>query len=299
MLKPELQKQYELVAVDVDEKKLQNYLRRQVRKHQVKLHADRAEGFSIAERAYRYADHGIYISIKQKRKRLFVPLTDSKQYQSQLYMKLCPEKGGIEIKVPVYVAVRKHEDYTNYVGLAVGMLTMLTTDEGHQYGAQLGSLQTEYADWIRQQTGIYKNNKNDNPGRKKYRNRKRRYEERLHSYINQELNRFFREEKPQAVYIPRLPRAAGGGVSKKINHYAALWQRGYIRDRLEQKCKEQSVEIIEVLGKDISKECSQCGEIGKKQEGMFLCLSCGYKTEEKRNAAQNAKKRGQGDQALH
>lgn len=299
VLKQELQDQYALVAAGVDEKKLQNHLRRQVRKHQVRLHADTAEGFSIAERAYRYADHGIYISIKQKRKRIFVPLTDSNQYKSQLYIKLFPEKSSIEIKVPVYVAIRKHGDYTNNVGLSVGMLTMLTTDEGNQYGEELGSLQTEYADWIRQQTGSYKNNRNDNPGRKKYRNKKRRYEERLHSYINQELNRFLRIEKPQTIYIPKLPRTVGGGVCKKMNHYAALWQRGYIRDRLEQKCKEQSIVIIEVLGKDISKECSQCGGMGKKQEGMFRCLSCGYKTGEKKNAAQNAKKRGQGNKVLY
>ncbi|MCI8583117.1 MAG: transposase [Dorea sp.] len=299
VLKPELKRQYDMLEEQVEVKKLQGYLRRQVRKYHVRLHTETAEGFSIAERAYRYADHGIYISVKQKRKRVFVPLTDNNQYKCQLYIKLYPEQNRIEIKVPVQVTTHTHADYTNFVGLAVGMRTMLTTDEGHEYGRKLGDYQTEYADWLRQQTGSYRRNKGDNPGRKKYKNKKKRYEEHLHSYINQELNRFLRVEKPQAIYLPKFPKPQAGGVSRKINNYTALWQRGYIRNRLELKCREQSVEMIEVIGKDISRECSRCGEIGKKEKGMFVCDSCRYETEEKKNAAQNAKKRGQGDGALH
>ena len=84
-----------------------------------------------------------------------------------------------------------------------------------------------------------------------------------------------------------------------INHSLAQWQRGYIRKRLEQKCKEQSVEIVEVLGKNISNECSKCGARGKKAEGMFACPMCGYHEEEKTNTARNVKKRGQGDGVIY
>ena len=96
----------------------------------------------------------------------------------------------------------------------------------------------------------------------------------------------------------KLPRPKAGGANKKINHSMAQWQRGYIRRRLMQKCKEQSVELIEVLGKDISRECSSCGAAGKKSEGTFTCPACGYEAEEKTNTARNVKKRGQGDGVL-
>ena len=66
-----------------------------------------------------------------------------------------------------------------------------------------------------------------------------------------------------------------------------------------QKCTEQSVEIIEVLGKDISNECSNCGELGKKIKGEFICPICGYREEEKTNTARNVRKRGQGDGVLN
>lgn len=294
-----LKKQYEKVAASVDTDKLNRYLCRQVRKCHVKLHTDRADGFAIAERAYRYADHGIYISIKEKRKRVFVPLTDNNKYKSQLYVKLYPKEGNIEIKVPIGVAVRSHRDYQNQVGVAVGVYTMLTTDGGHCYGEDLGRYQIEYADWIREQTRRYNRNRNENPGRKKYNGKKRRLEERLHSYINQELNRFLQEEKPQVIYIVKLPKPHGSGVNKRINHSMSQWQRGYIRNRINQKCQEQSVEIVEVIGKDISNECSSCGKIGKKVKGKFECPACGYREEEKINTARNVKKRGQGEGALN
>ena len=287
-----LQKQYSELAAKVDAERLNRYLCRQVRKHHVKLHTDRADGFAIAERAYRYADHGIYISIKEKRKRIFVPLTDHNQYKSQLYIKLYPKESCIKIKVPVNVAVREHEDYRNQVGVSLGLYTMLTTDEGHHYGDELGRYQIEYADWIREQTRIYNRNKNENCGRKKYYGKKKRLEEQLHSYINQELNRFLRDEKPRTVYIVKLPKPQAGGVNKRINHSMTQWQRGYIRKRLTQKCKEHGVELVQVLGKEISNECSGCGAAGKKRDGYFICSNCGCRIEEKTNTARNVLMRG-------
>ena len=292
-------RQYSELEGQVDADQLQRYLRRQVRKYQVKLHTDTADVFSIAERAYRYADHGIYISIKEKRKRVFIPLTDNNQYKCQLRVKLYPKENRVEIKVPVNVSVRSHADYQSQVGVAVGLYTMITTDEGHRYGEELGRYQLEYSDWIREQTSSYRRNKGDNPGRKKYCAKKRRLEERLHSYINHELNHFLVEEKPKTIYIVKLPKPQAGGYNKKINFSIAQWQRGYIRKRLDQKCKEQSIETVEVLGKDISNECSKCGALGKKAEGVFRCPVCGYQEEEKTNTARNVKKRGQGDGVLY
>ncbi len=115
-LEKKLHRQYTDLAGQADTERMHRYLCRQVRKYLVKLHTDTADGFTIAERAYRYADHGIYISIKEKRKRIFVPLTDSKQYKCQSYIKLYPKEHNLEIKVPVYVAVKSHRDYENQIG---------------------------------------------------------------------------------------------------------------------------------------------------------------------------------------
>ena len=145
---------------------------------------------------------------KAEPERVFVPLTDNNRYESQIYVRLLPESGRVEISVPIQVSVRNHEDYSSEVGLALGIFTMLTTDQGHCYGENLGELQTEYAQWVRERTAAYNRSRRANPGRKKYNEQKRRYQERIHGYINQELNRFFRTEKPGRVYLVscRRPR---------------------------------------------------------------------------------------------
>lgn len=289
----EMERKYGELAAQADVKKMHSYLRRQVRKyHAGQYHTDVVSGFSVAERAYRYADHGIYISTKQSRKRVFVPLTDSNQYKSQLYVRLYPETGNIEIKAPIHVLPHIHPDYTNQVGVSMGMHTMLTTDQGHVYGERLGEYQMEYAQWLRGQTISYNRRREADPGRKKYNAKKSRYTEQLHSYINHELNRFLQTEKPEIVYMAKLPRPCAGGVNKKINNSVALWQRGYIRERLQLKCREQSVGFTEVLGKGISSECSCCGAVGIKEDGKFRCPGCGYSIEEKTNTSRNVLKRG-------
>lgn len=295
----DIKRQYEALAGAVEEEKMKRYICRQVRKHKCQMYADTAQGFSASERAYRYGDGGIYISTKEPRKRVFIPLTDTNQYQRQLYVKLFPEEKRIEIRVPVNVRARVHPDYTNKVGIALGMNTMLTTDGGHDYGVDLGKLHYEYANWIHTQTGRYNRNRAANPGRRKYYAEKNRYEERLHSYINQELNRFFRMEKPKVVYIVKLPKPQAQIGNKRGNHYLSMWQRGYIRKRLLQKCVENSVDIIEVLGKDISRECSVCGGMGVKEKGIYTCKICGYEEKEKINTAKNIKKRGETGKILN
>ncbi len=294
-MKPDVQARYDLLKAAADTQKLNNYLCRQTRKLLIRLHTDKEDGFGITERAYRYKDHGIYITIKEKRRRVFVRLTDNNQYSRQLYVKLYPDKRGLEIKAPIDVGVRVHEDYTNQVGLALGMYTMLVTDKGHVYGDKFGKLSSEISDWVWDQNSKYLQNIHTHPGRKKYTDRKNRLTEQLHSYINKELNCFIQEEKPRTVYIPKLPRPGRYGGDKKANHSVTMWQRGYIRNRLRQKCREHSIEYVEVFGKEISVRCASCGSLGRKDGGIFTCPSCGIKEDIKVNAARNARKRGMGE----
>lgn len=303
-----MQSRYEQLAEGLNVQKLNYYLCRKVRKYLVKLHTDTADVFSASEKAYRYGDHGIYLATKENRKRVFIPLTDNNRYRAQMYIKLEPEKDSLTIHVPVRVTVREHKDYNRDVGLAIGMRVMLTADSGRQYGRKFGDYQMEYADWIREQMRKHCHERGANCGRenyslqkcdggigrKKYTAQKRRRKEQLCSYINHELNRFLQEEKPKTVYFPRLPDVQSGGVSKRINYAASLWHRGYIRKRLEQKCMEHSVEIREVFGKGIGTECSNCGSEGILEKGdkSFYCPSCGFKADDRINAACNAKRRG-------
>ena len=288
-----VQAQSDALAEAADAGRVHSYLRRQVRKCQVKLHTEKEEGFSVTERAYRYERHGISLATKQSRRRVFVPLTDSREHTGQLYVKLYPEERRIEITAAVHVKVKRHADYTNRVGIALGMKTLLTTDSGRRYGEAFGELHAAYAEWLREQSSVYGRNRADNAGRKKYKAKKHRKEERLHSYINSQINLFLKTEKPERVCMMKQTAPKAGGVNRKINYSVTVWQRGYIRKRLIQKCREQSVEVVEVPGKGISVECSRCGAVGSTEGESFRCGSCGYETDAKVNAAANALKRAE------
>lgn len=291
-LSEDWQKPFEEVRAGVDEKRLNQYLCRQVRRHLRKLHTDAADGFTVAQRAYRYENHGIYLATKEKRKRVFIPLTDNNHYDKQLYIRLLAEERSVIIHVPVEIKVRQNADYQKEVGLAVGIRTMFVTDKGAVYGENFSEYQFALAEYVREGNIRYRKNKGNNPGRKKYMAGRERLEAALHTYINAEINRMLRTEKPAVIYLPKLPQSSKAGVNKRINSSVSMWQKGYVRDRLSQKCREQSIELTEVFGKDISNECSQCGAVGKKAEGFFICKVCDARVSERENAARNALKRG-------
>ncbi len=304
----EMESKYaEILGCVTDVERLNRYLCRQVRNKLQKLHTDKAEGFAIAERAYRYGrnskeedkGYGIYISTKESRRRVFIPLTDTNAYKKQMYVKLSKENNTVEIAIPKEMEAMHHEAYTNELGLSMGIYQMFTTHEGHVYGEKLGELHDEFTEFVSNANKTYRREKQNNPGRKKYQNKKRKLEAGLHDYINQELNRLIEIEKPKIVYIPKLPRSTSSGVNKRINYSLNIWQKGYIRKRLEQKCKENSIEIAEVIGKNISRECSKCGSEGTYVKDIFYCEKCSYEADKKLNAARNALQRGKTDGRLN
>ena len=286
-----IRERYKELSCFVDAPRLENYLRRQVRKIHARPKANTADSFVATMDGYRYADHGIYLATTERRKRVFVPLTDNNRYTRQIEVRLFPEEKRIELCVPIEVRIRKHADYHAELGLAMGMKVMLTTHEGHTYGEDIEKYHQNLTVWMREEHDKYQKNHLANPGRKKYEAEKRRREEHLHSYINKEINRLLRTEKPHVVYTMKFPQGNRRYGEKAVSYSIRSWQRGYIRRQLMQKCKENAVEFVEVFGKGIGIECSQCGGTGTRKDGIFSC-PCGYSVPEKQNVAQNAKKRG-------
>lgn len=235
---------------DVDTHRLNNYIHRQARKFRHKIIADAGNSFSINKNVCRYADHGIYISTLESGKRVFIPLTDNHSYKRQSVVLLKPEEKRLELHVPVEGKVKSHEDYVNEVSVTFGMTVLMTTDTGHEYGNEFGRLQKEYADWSREETRRHNKERDKGNGAsiygKKYHAKKRRMEERLHSYINQEIARFIREEKPKTVYIIKSFAHHERTKDADVNYMLSTWQRGYIKERLTFKCAEQAVLVKEI-----------------------------------------------------
>lgn len=293
-----LTEQYSGLCAPVDSDNLNRYLGRQIRRQLRKLHTDKADGFSASERAYRYGDHGIYIATKEKRNRIFLLLTDGNCYKKQIYIRLYPELGKVKIEVPVIISTKEHRDYDGEIGISTGIFTMMTTDAGHTYGEQYGEYHKRLTDYVRSRALRHDRTRPENVGRKKYAANKKRLDAGLHDYINQELNRLIRTEKPKIIYVARLPQVSKAGINREINYSVGLWQKGYIRKRLIQKCREQSIQVTEVFGKNISRECSSCGETGMRSGKLFTCPFCGLCMNERTNAAKNVLKRGDAQMRL-
>lgn len=291
-LTQEWKETYEKTSAGVNTNRLNQYLCRQVRRHLKRPHTDAAEGFTVSPKGYRYGDHGIYISMKEKRKRLFIPLTDNNHYDRQIHIRLYPETDSVTVCVPLEVRPKRRTGYENVVGLAVGMRCMFVTDTGNAYGEKYLEYQSALTDYIREKVPGHRRNAQNNPGKKKYNAGKARLEATLHTYINGEINRMLETEKPKVLYIPKLPGTSKAGVNKKVNASVGMWQKGYVKARLAQKCRERSIELTEIFGKGISSECSGCGNIGTKQKGIFTCGVCGLEISERQNAARNVLKRG-------
>lgn len=286
-------KAYETLCAEVNVHRLDQYLRRQVRRHLRKPHTEAADGFPLSPKAYRYADHGIYIAMKEKRKRLFISLTDNNHSDRQIYVRLYPEDGKITINVPIEVRRKKPAGYDGEIGLAMGMRLMFVTDRGGVYGERYQEYQSALTDYVRKKLPGHRRNAENNPGTKKYNAGKARLEAALHTYINAEINRMLDTEKPGTVYFPKLPGVSKAGVNKKVNAAVSMWQKGYVKSRLSQKCKERSVEFVEVFGKGISTVCSNCGAAGRREGEIFHCEACGAELPERQNTARNVLKKGQ------
>ncbi|MCI9142708.1 MAG: transposase [Lachnospiraceae bacterium] len=286
---------YRSLCGEVDVHKLNQYLRRQVRKHLVRPHTDTADGFTASPKGYRYGDHGIYLSMKESRKRLFILLTDNNRYTRQIYIRLFPEEGNVTINVPVEVRQRHPAGYTGEMGLAVGMRCMFATDRGTFYGERYLEYQSALTNYIQERLPRHRKNAKNNPGMKKYNEGKARLEAALHAYVNAEINRMLETEKPAVIYYPKLPGTTKAGANRKVNATINMWQKGFVKSRLTQKCRERSIKLIEVFGKGISVLCSRCGGEGAKDGGMFCCKSCGLELPERQNTAANVLKRGKVD----
>lgn len=313
----EMMPKYESIISDLQEdsrermRNLNRYLCRQVRKNLCELHTEKFLYFSVWERGYRYGEaenehgktcHGIFLTTKEHRKRIFIPLTDCNKYNGVLDIKLKPEKSSIEIIAPLFVKVKKHKDYINEIGISLGLWDMITTDTGNVYGSKFGKLQKEISEYTVSEWRTY--GKENNFGRKKYLVRREKLEASLKNYINMEINRMFAEEKPKKIYMAKLPRNPGMEKGEGGNSYLLkAWKKGYVTERLQWKCGQNSIEIIEVFGNGLSRECSACGTICETRSDNeyenFKCSNCGYEEDRKVNAAKNALNRGKTGRQLN
>ena len=310
LLPEEMQSRYESVIAKLGAegaqrvKNLNRYICRQTRKRLHRLHTDNKTYFTIKKQGYRYGEsggeHGIYLATKVNRQRMFIPLTDAEVYDRMLDIKLEPQKRTVEIIIPLFVSTKQHEDYTNEIGISLGLWDMVTTSTGNVYGNEFGKKQQEISQYILE----------NRSGTQRYQTHRTKMDAALKNYVNMEINRMLAQEKPKVIYMAKLPRNPGIHAAGQHDdwhltkgtgdtNFLRMWKKGFVTERLQWKCQKHGIKIIEVIGKGIGTECSACGQKGAVKGKMFYCSVCGFEGNKKVNGAANALNRGKTGKQLN
>ncbi len=295
------------LALDSD--KLNNRIRRMVRKYLTQPKTEYTQLFRVSPNGYRYGDGGIYLVSRMPRHRIFVPLRNDEQYDRQILFILGEKSAALHI--PVETEIKKHGDYTNTIFAHIGNKAMFTLSDGTVYGEKLGQIvfsETVRLDRKNQERGKLireaencmadglpdkaKAIESNNLGRQKYDSKKSRERADTIRYINTEINRMLREEKPARIVIPsRVLKDHTKHYARTANLKLTRNFQGYVRERLAFKCRLNSVELIEVNSKKTGSFCAVCGVEGKRRKDEFVCESCGSHTSTALNSARNVEKK--------
>lgn len=298
------------LAVDVN--RLNNLLCRLTRRYLTVPQANSADSFRISPNGYSYRDGAIRVVCRMPRKRISIPLRDERTFDRQIQVHI--RKDFIALAIPVEVRIRAHEDYTNTVYIHLGNKDMFTLSDGTVYGKDLNALvdsETErlarknrerYKAYIAQEQNREAGNRKkaenieaNNLGREKYDRQKSKERVRTMDFINAEINRMLRTEKPGKIVITRpVTRNKTKFPSKSANRKLSRSFRGCIRERLIYKCKVNAIELVEINSKGTGKTCSSCGAEGTWQGTEFVCRNCGMRMTGALNMAKNIQQKYNG-----
>lgn len=295
--------------LELDLGRLNNYLRRLTRKYLGKPVAGTANAFCISPQGYSYKNRCLYLTSRERRKRVKLPLRDEKTSNRQI--RICLKENCAAIAIPVEIKKQRHKSYKNTLYIHLGYKNMCTLSTGSIYGSELGSLSSAKSERLmkknRERNHVKRfyhdslalgNEKKaihiaaNNLGTFKYDNQKKKERARIETYINTEINRMLETEKPERIVITKpITRNKTKFPSKTANRKLTESFCGYVRKRLTEKCAVHSIELVEVNSKGTGEICSNCGETGKRLPEGFVCENCGYQSSIPLNGARNIERK--------
>ena len=279
---------------DLNFKYLNNLIKRYTRRYKGKVpYTNKINSFSIDPGLYRYSDDCIYITTLSKRKRTPIRLKDSNKYNLTLKVTII-DNNRIKIDVPLKIRTKENTS-ENIIGIDKGYRYLLATSNGNLYGEKLNyylrketerlsdknknrnrfyALRRKYIEEgsTKKAENILKNNL----GKKKYRKNKNKHDETVKSYINKNIDDFIKSEKPKEIVMENLDFVSWNDkYPKDVNRKLSRWIKGYIRSRLEYKCKLNDIKFTYINPAYTSQICNKCGRFGVRDGDSFVCEYCG------------------------
>ena len=313
-----------LKDLKVNVHRLNNLLRRYVRRYKTKSHTNKTN-IIINPNIYKFDSNNknFVFTGKKKNSRIVITLIGNvPKLKGTLELVKNQKDNQYYLHVPLDRIINKKDmtEHSESLGLDVGITDLITLSNGSVYGANSAELFYTLSDNLvnknRSRLFSYrrklekqiatekdpskkvileqklKNLEDNNLGYKKRSSKIGKYKSRIASHINHELNKMIKEEDLKEIIRENL-----NWVSKKKNksrkqqNRFSTWSKGILLERLSVKLTEKGIKETIVNPAYTSQVCCRCNHLGSRNGKVFKCSNCNLSINADFNASINIKKR--------
>ena len=313
-----------LKDLKVDVHRLNNLLRRYIRRYKTKSHTNKTNVI-IDAKIYKFNSNNKNFSFTGKKKNSRIEITligNIPKLKGTLELVKNQKTNQYYIHVPLDRIISKKEmtAESEILGLDVGITDLITLSNGSVYGANSAELFYTLSDNLvnknRSRLFSYKreleqriliekddikksllelklkNLNENNLGPKKRISKISKYKSRIVSHINCELNKMVKEENVKEIVREDLNWVSKKkNVSKKQQNRFFTWSKGILLERLSVKLAEKGIKETIVNPAYTSQVCCKCNHLGIRKGKEFKCSNCNLSIDADFNASINTKKR--------
>ena len=313
-----------LKALKVNVHRLNNLLRRYIRRYKTKSHTNKANVI-LTSNLYKFNSNNntFMFSGKAKHSRLEISLIGNvPKLKGTLELVKNQKDNQYYLHVPLdrIISQKDMTEQSEILGLDIGITDLITLSNGSVYGANSAELFYNLSDNLvnknRSRLFSYKrkleqrilteqdlskksilelklkNLEENNLGSKKRISKIGKYKSRIASHINHELNKMIKEEDIEEIVREDLTWSSKKkNVSKKQQNRFSTWSKGLLLERLSVKLAEKGIKETIVNPAYTSQVCCKCNHLGNRKGKEFKCLNCNLSIDADFNASIIIKKR--------
>ena len=313
-----------LKDLKVDVHRLNNLLRRYVRRYKTKSHTNKTN-IIINPNIYKFDSNNkkFYFTGKKRHSRIEIGLIGNvPRLKGTLELVKNQKDNQYYLHVPLDRIIAKKEmtEHSEILGLDVGITDLITLSNGSVYGANSAELFYTLSDNLvnKNMSRLFsykrkleerisieqdlskksileqklKNLEYNNLGSKKRFSKISKYKSRIFSHINHELNKMIKNENVKEIIREDLNWVSKKkNVSRKQRNRFSTWSKGTLLERLSVKLAEKEIKETIVNPAYTSQVCCKCNHLGERKGKEFKCLNCNLSIDADFNASINIKKR--------
>ena len=316
-----------LKDLKVDVHRLNNLLRRYIRRYKTKAHTNKSNVI-LPSSLYKFnpCNNEFTLTGKKRNSKVKISLIGNvPKLKGTLELVKNQKSNQYYLHVPLdrIIAKKNMTEHSEILGLDVGITDLITLSNGSVYGANSAELFYTLSDNLvnknRSRLFSYKqkleqrilieqdlskksilelklkNLEENNLGSKKRIAKISKYKSRIASHINCELNKMVKEEDIQEIVREDLNWSSKKGkkrkVSRKQQNRFSTWSKGILLERLSVKLAEKGIKETIVNPAYTSQVCCKCNHLGNRKGKEFKCSNCNLSIDADFNASINIEKR--------